>query len=130
MDRQVIRTAAAPAALGPYSQGLIAGDWVFVSGQIPVSPETGEVAGDNIEAQTRQVLENLRAVLRAAGAGLEDVVKTTVYLADLADFAEFNRVYAQYFSQHPPVRATVQVAGLPKGVRLEIEAIAYKRRDR
>jgi 2-iminobutanoate/2-iminopropanoate deaminase len=99
---------------------------LFVSGQIPLEAETGQLVSGGIREQTTQVLENLTAILKAAGLNRENVVKTTVYLADLADFAEFNRVYAQYFPQHPPARSTVQVSSLPKGARLEIEAIAIE----
>lgn len=126
MPKKVITTPAAPPAVGPYSQAVQAGDFLFVSGQIPLTPQ-GEMAGEDIVVQTIQVLENLKAILAAAGLTLQDVVKTTVYLTDLADFAEMNRVYAEYFGERPPARATVQVAGLPKGARVEIDAIARYR---
>ncbi len=124
--KQVVSCKNAPAAIGPYSQAIRAGDWLFVSGQIPLDQKSGEVIGNDINKQTAKVLDNLTAILDSAGFALEDVVKVTVYMIDLADFAEFNQVYAQYFSKNPPARATVGVAGLPKGARLEIEAIATR----
>lgn len=120
----IIETAKAPQAIGPYSQAIRAGDLVFLSGQIPLDPRTGELVGDDIDAQTRRVMENLAAVLEAAGTTFEKVVKTTVYLVDLSDFSRVNAIYAGYFSGNRPARATVQVAALPKGARIEIEAIA------
>ncbi len=123
--RSAIATPHAPSAIGPYSQGVRANNLLFLSGQIPLDPTTGELVADNVEAQTRQVMDNLRAVLQAAGATLGDVVKTTIYLTDLADFAAVNATYEEYFgSSSPPARATVQVAALPKGARVEIDAIA------
>lgn len=121
-----IATDRAPAAIGPYSQAIAAGPYVFCSGQIPLDPATGQVAAGGIEAQTRQVLENLRAVLEAAGSRLELVVKTTVFLADLGDFAAMNSVYAAYFPEKPPARSTVQVAALPRAAAVEIEAVALR----
>ena len=126
MAKKIIHSTAAPPPIGPYSQAVQAGPLLFISGQIALTPQ-GELAGDDIVVQTIQVLENLKAILGAAGLGLEDVVKTTVYLTDLADFAEVNRVYAEYFPKKPPARATVQVAALPKGARLELEAVAILR---
>ncbi len=126
MRKVVISTDQAPAAVGAYSQALAAGPYVFVSGQIPLDAAGNLVAGD-IVVQTVQVIANLKAVLAAAGLDLKDVVKTTVYLADLADFKEFNRTYAEFFPQHPPARTTIQAAGLPRGVSVEIDAIALKR---
>lgn len=123
MTKQVIRTDSAPAAVGPYSQGVRSGELLFLSGQIPLNSR-GELVARGIEEQTRQVMENLAAILAAAGARLDDVVKTTIYLTDLADFAAMNAVYGTYFESEPPARATVQVVGLPKGVCVEIEAIA------
>lgn len=123
MVKQIIVTDRAPRAIGPYSQAVKAGSWVFVSGQIPLGRD-GNLAGTTIEEQTRVVLENLGTILRAAGSSLDRVVKTTVYLADLADFAAMNQVYGSYFPEASPARATVQVAGLPRGVRVEIDAIA------
>ena len=121
-----ISTPEAPKAIGPYSQAVEAkgARMLFLSGQIPLDPRTGELVQGGIEEQARRVLENLRAVLAAGGAGLEDVVKTTIFLADLADFAKVNEVYAKYFGASPPARSTVQVAALPRGARIEIDAIA------
>ena len=121
---EIIETKDAPAPIGPYSQAIRANGFVFVSGQIPVQPDTGQVVAGNIEAQTHQVLRNLSAILCAAGSGLEKVVKTTVFLTSLEDFPEFNRIYAECFRENKPARATVQVVRLPKEVLLEIEAVA------
>jgi len=121
-----VSTEKAPEAIGPYSQAVAAGSYLFCSGQIPLDPATGGLVPGGIEAQTRQVLDNLSAVLAAAGSCLEDVVKTTVFLSDLSDFAAMNRVYAAYFHSAPPARSTVQVAALPKGAALEIEAVAVR----
>jgi 2-iminobutanoate/2-iminopropanoate deaminase len=117
----------APAPIGPYSQAIRAGDFLFLSGQIPLSPATGEVVGSTAAEQAQQVLVNLRAVLEAAGASVADVVKTTIFLVDLADFSAVNEIYGQTFGlQGPaPARSTVQVSALPRGVRVEIEAIAH-----
>lgn len=120
---KTVQTKQAPAAIGPYSQAKIWGDLVFTSGQIPLDPVTGEVIGDDIVHQTDRVLKNLSAVLEAAGSNLSKVVKTTCFLADMADFAEFNKIYAVYFPENP-ARSTVAVRTLPKNVRIEIEAIA------
>jgi 2-iminobutanoate/2-iminopropanoate deaminase len=123
--KQIIKTSDAPAAIGPYSQAVRTGDFVFASGQIPIDPRTGEFVPGGIAEQTEQVLRNLSAVLKAAGCGLEDVVKTTVFLADMNDFAAMNEVYGRYFSEGaPPARATVQAARLPRDARVEIEVIA------
>lgn len=124
MTLQAINTAAAPAAIGPYSQAVVAGGLVFLSGQIPLDPVTGQVVAGGIAEQTRQVMQNLAAVLAAAGADFSRLVKTTIYLTDLADFAVVNGIYGEYFSGTFPARATVQVAALPKGVAVEIEGIA------
>ena len=124
--KQVISTPQAPAAIGPYSQAICQGNMVFTSGQIPLDPGTGEVVGTTIEAQTERVMQNLKAVLEAAGAGMEQVVKTTCFLADLGDFAAFNAVYSRYFPSNAPARSCFQVAGLPKAARVEVEAIAVK----
>jgi 2-iminobutanoate/2-iminopropanoate deaminase len=124
MTKQVVQTDAAPAAIGPYSQAVRSGELVFVSGQIPLDPASGELVPGDITLQTRRVLSNLRAILDAAGSSLEHVLKTTIYLTDLADFAAVNQTYAEYFSGAPPARATVQVAALPRGSRVEIDAIA------
>lgn len=122
--REPIQTPNAPVPIGPYVQALIAhGHLVFVSGQIGMTP-SGALVGEDVRAQTRQALENLRAILKAAGAGLEHVVKTTVFLHSLQDFAAMNEVYAEYFGAHPPARTTVEVSGLPRGALVEIEAIA------
>ena len=118
-----IHTNRAPAALGPYSQAVVSGGLCFTSGQIALSPETGEIVGEDITTQTRQVLENLCAVLAAAGASPETVVKTTCYLADIADFAAFNAVYAEYFPGKP-ARSCVAVKDLPRGALVEVEAVA------
>ena len=118
-----VHTDRAPAALGPYSQAVVSGGLCFTSGQIALSPETGEIVGADIETQTRQVLENLCAVLAAAGTSAERVVKTTCYLADMADFAAFNAVYAEYFPGKP-ARSCVAVKDLPRGALVEVEAVA------
>ncbi len=120
-----IATEAAPAAIGPYSQAVRAGDYLFCSGQIPLDPKTGELAAGGIGEQTRQVLMNLQAVLAAAGKDFSAVAKTTIFLADLAHFNVVNAIYAEYFRKPAPARATVQVAALPKGALVEIELIAY-----
>ena len=123
-DRTKIETAGAPKAVGPYSQAVRAGGLVWASGQIPLDPGTGTLVAGGIEEQTRRVLDNLAAVLAAAGTGLDRVVRTTVYLADLGDFEVMNRVYAGYFGDPPPARATVQVGRLPRDARVEIDAVA------
>jgi 2-iminobutanoate/2-iminopropanoate deaminase len=122
--KQIVATEAAPRAIGPYSQAVISRGLVFVSGQIPLDPATGQMVAGDIAAQTERVLENLRAILEACGSSLGRVIKTTVYLADLEDFPKVNEVYARYFPSAPPARATVQVARLPRDARIEIEAIA------
>ena len=124
--RTVISSALAPDAIGPYSQAIKVNGMVFTSGQIPLDPETGEIVGATIEEQTERVMLNLKAVLSQAGMGFEQVVKTTCFLADLADFAAFNTVYGEYFRVNPPARSCVQVAALPKGAKLEVEMIAVK----
>ena len=123
---QPIYTPNAPAAIGPYSQAVQAGNMLFVSGQIPIDPATGEFAGTDITTQTNQSLTNIKNILAAAGYTLNDVVKTTVLLADIADFAAMNAVYAEYFSENKPARAAFAVKDLPKGALVEIEAIANK----
>ena len=122
--KQIIKTEKAPQAIGPYSQAIRAGGFVFASGQIPLDPRTGEFVEGGIAEQTEQVLRNLSAVLEAAGTGLDRVVKTTVFLADMSDFAAMNEVYGRYFSKDAPARATVEAARLPRDARVEIEAIA------
>ena len=124
MSKRTIHTDNAPAAIGPYSQAIKAGDMIFVSGQIPIDPATGEFAGEDIATQTRQSLTNIREILKAAGTDMSAVVKTTVLLSDIADFAAMNEVYAEFFSEPYPARAAFQAAALPKGAKVEIEAIA------
>ena len=121
---QTIHTDRAPGAIGPYSQAVRVGQLLFLSGQVPLDPATGEIVSGDIAAQTRRVFENLAAVLKAGGRSLNDVVRTTVFLADMNDFAEVNKVYGSYFSEPYPARATVQVARLPKDARVEIDVIA------
>ena len=122
--KEMIHTPDAPAAIGPYVQAIRAGGFVFLSGQIPLDPRSGEIVAGEIEAQTERVLQNLRAVLEAAGTSLANVIKTTVYLADFGDFGKMNEVYAKYFGEAKPARATVQVARLPRDARIEIDAVA------
>lgn len=122
--REAIATPEAPGAIGPYSQAIVAGGFVFVSGQIPLDPATGTLVDGDITAQTHRVLKNLDAILRAAGVSFNTVVKTTVYLADMSEFAAMNAVYGEYFPAPAPARATVQVARLPRDVRVEIDVIA------
>lgn len=124
MQKEIIRTPNAPAAVGPYSQAVRVGNFVFTAGQLGLVPGTKEFAGPDVESQTRQALENLKAILEAAGSSLRHVVKTTVFLQDLGEFARMNAVYGEYFPEEPPARSTVQVAALPMGARVEIEAIA------
>ncbi len=126
MSKRPISTDAAPAAIGPYSQGIESGDLVFCSGQVGLDPSAGELVSGGVAAQAERALTNIGAVLRAAGLGFEDVVKTTVFLTDIGDFAAVNAVYAGFFPEHPPARSTFAVAGLPKGARVEIEAIASR----
>jgi 2-iminobutanoate/2-iminopropanoate deaminase len=124
MKREVIRSEKAPKAIGPYEQALKVDGWVFTSGQIALDPATGAMVEGGIGAQTRQVLENLRAVLEAAGTSMSRVVKTTVYMTNLADFQKMNEIYAEYFSQGKPARSTVGVAALPRGAMIEIDVVA------
>ncbi|MGC8877824.1 MAG: RidA family protein [Anaerolineae bacterium] len=126
MSRRVIATEKAPRAIGPYSQGIQAGNLVFTAGQTGVDPATGQLVAGSIEEQTRQTLRNLQAILAAAGCSMADVVKTTVFLADMNDFKAMNSAYAEFFPVAPPARSTVQVSALPLGARIEIEAIAFK----
>lgn len=122
--REIIKTESAPGAIGPYSQAVRAGGFVFVSGQIPTDPKTGVFVEGGIVEQTHQVMRNLKALLEAAETSLEGVVKTTVFLADMGDFKAMNEVYSQYFKENPPARATLQAAGLPRDALVEIEVIA------
>lgn len=122
--QKALHTDTAPAAIGPYSQGIQAGQTIYVSGQIPIDPATGEFAGEDIETQTRQSLTNIKNILAAAGTDMSAVVKTTVLLADINDFAAMNGVYAQFFEEPYPARACFAVAALPKGAKVEIEVVA------
>ena len=124
--KTVVTAANAPAAIGPYSHAIAAGDFLFTSGQIALDPATGKLAGDTVEVQTEQVLKNLEAVLAAHGMTFANVVKTTVFLTDLADFSTVNGIYATRFPAEPPARSCVQVAGLPGGSKIEIELVAHK----
>lgn len=123
--KEEIITKKAPSAIGPYSQAVKVGSFLFCSGQIPMDPASGEIVEGGIETQTKQVLKNLKAVIEKAGGSMSSVVKTTVYLSDIADFPKFNQIYATFFQKPYPARATMEVANLPKGVKIEIEAIAY-----
>jgi len=125
MQKQVIQTDNAPKAIGPYSQGIKAGQFLFVSGQIPINPQTGELVTGDIQVQTRQVLENVKAIIEEAGCKLTDVVKTTIFLKDMNQFALVNETYGEYFPVNPPARACIEVARLPKDVEVEIEAIVF-----
>lgn len=127
MEKKIIHTDKAPQALGPYSQGVVAGAYLFAAGQVAADPQTGELVSGDISVQTRQALNNLVAVLEAGGSSLDRVVKTTVFLTNLDDFAAMNSVYAEFFPAEPPARTTVQVARLPRGALLEIEAVALLR---
>jgi 2-iminobutanoate/2-iminopropanoate deaminase len=122
--KKIISTSEAPAAVGPYSQAVRAGSTVYCAGQIPLDPKSGQIVSQDISEQTRRVLDNVTAVLRAEGLTFESIVKTTIFLTDLADFQTVNEIYGSYFKKEPPARSTVQVSALPKGARVEIEAIA------
>ncbi len=124
--KEVVKTTQAPAAIGPYSQGIkiSSGTLLFTAGQVPLDPATGQMSEGDIKVQTRRVLENVKAILTAAGTSLANVVKTTVFLTDLSEFAAMNEVYGEYFAQNPPARSTVEVRALPRGARVEIETIA------
>jgi 2-iminobutanoate/2-iminopropanoate deaminase len=127
MDLRTVSTEKAPKALGPYSQAIATGDLIFTAGQVGLDPATGEIVGGDIKLQTARVLDNLAAVLDAAGSGLDRVVKATVFLADLAEFGAMNEVYAERFGEHRPARSTVGNSTLPRGARVEIECIAVRR---
>lgn len=128
MTRRAVSTSAAPSAVGPYSQAIATDTLVFCSGQVGLDPATGEMVSGGVEAETERTLKNLAAVLDAAGCSLGDVVKTTCFLADIADFATFNAIYARFFPDPPPARSTFQVAALPKAARVEVEAVAVRER--
>ncbi|NTV35697.1 MAG: RidA family protein [Anaerolineaceae bacterium] len=128
-EKTVVTTDKAPKALGPYSVAIKYGDLVFTSGQVGINPETGNIVDGGVEAETRQVLTNLKNVLAASGTELGQVVKTTVFLRDMADFAKMNAIYAEFFTENPPARSAVQVAALPKGAAVEIEAVAIVAED-
>lgn len=122
----IVATNNAPQAIGPYSQAVVLGDWVFTSGQIALDPSRMEIVDGDVAAQTERVLQNVKAVLEAAGSNLDNVLKTTVYLTDMADFKAMNEVYARYFEDHKPARTTIQVAGLPMNARVEVDTIAQR----
>jgi len=124
LPKKHVTTSQAPNPIGPYSQGVISGGFLFVSGQVGADPGTGELVGGDVAAQTERALQNLLAILKEAKMGPENVVRTTVYLADIGDFATMNEVYGRYLGKHPPARTTIQVAALPKGARIEIDLIA------
>jgi 2-iminobutanoate/2-iminopropanoate deaminase len=124
MKKKVVHTEKAPKAIGPYSQAIQAGPFLFVSGQVPIDPSTGELVAGDIRQQTRQVLENVKNILGSRGLAMEQVVKTTLFLKDMGNFSQVNEVYASYFPAEPPARSTVEVAKLPRNVDIEIEAIA------
>lgn len=124
--REIIHSDRAPKAVGPYSQAVRVGDFIFASGQIPLHPETGQLVQGDVAVQAERVLQNLQAVLEAAGVSMADVVKVTVYLADMNDFAAMNEVYSRFFASDPPARVAVEVSRLPMDVRVEMDAIAYK----
>lgn len=126
MEKKVIRTDNAPAPIGPYNQAIQYGDMLFVSGQIAINPATGDLVQDDIQAETRVVMQNLAAVLAEAGMDFSNVIKSTIFLMDMGQFAQVNEVYGSYFTANPPARETVQVAGLPKGVNVEISVVAGK----
>ncbi|MGR3319679.1 MAG: RidA family protein [Candidatus Anammoxibacter sp.] len=124
MDKEIITSKNAPAAIGPYSQAVKAGQFIFVSGQIPIDPTSGKITSDDVQEQTKQVIENIENILTESGSSLEKVVKTTIYLTSLSDYAVVNETYGNYFKHSLPARATVEVSKLPKDVRIEIDAIA------
>jgi len=124
MEKIIVSTTNAPAAIGPYSQGVQAGSFLFLSGQIPLIPATGEMVAGGIKEQTHQVMTNIKAILEHQGLDMETIVKTTIFLADLGQFTTINEIYGSYFNENPPARSTIQVAALPKGALIEIEAVA------
>ncbi|MEM0371679.1 MAG: RidA family protein [Ignisphaera sp.] len=126
MAKEIIYTDKAPKPIGPYSQAVKIGPWLFISGQIPIEPSTGRIIEGDIKDQTRRVLENIKSILEACNYSLKDVVKVTVYLTDLNDLQDFNTIYSLYFDEKPPARTTVQVSALPRGVKVEIDVIAYR----
>lgn len=126
MEKKIIRTDNAPAPIGPYNQAVQFGNMLFISGQIPIDPATGNLVQDNIQAEARQVMKNLEAVLKEAGMDFSNVIKTSIFLMDMGQFAQVNEIYGEYFGDDAPARETVQVAGLPKGVNVEISMIAGK----
>ena len=127
--KKIISTSDAPAAIGPYSQAVRSGNFIFCSGQIPLDPKSGEMVSDDIRAQTRRVLDNISGVLKSQGLSLGDVLKTTIFLTDLGNFQMVNEIYGSYFNNQPPARSTVQVSALPKGAKIEIEVIACANDD-
>ena len=126
MEKKIIRTDNAPAPIGPYNQAVQYGDILFISGQVPIDPKTGNVVQDDIQTETRQVMENLKAILLEAGMDFDNVLKSSIFLMDMGQFAQVNEIYGSYFGDGAPARETVQVAGLPKGVKVEISMIAGK----
>jgi 2-iminobutanoate/2-iminopropanoate deaminase len=126
MDRKVVATDKAPGAVGPYSQGIVAGDFVYASGMLGLDPGTGELVGEDVATQTRQALKNIQSILEAGGSSMERAVKLTVFLTDIGDFAEMNTVYAEFFPSDAPARATVQIGPLPKGALVEIDAVGVR----
>jgi len=126
MEKEVIEIKNAPPPVGPYSQAVRAGGFIFISGQLPLDPSSGEKIQGEIEEETRRVLENLKKILEGAGSSLEKVIKTTIYITDISEFAKVNNVYGEYFSSRPPARSTVQAAALPRGAKVEIEAVAVE----
>jgi len=126
MKNKVVSTDKAPAAIGPYSQGIVAGQMVFVSGQLGMDPKTTELVGADLESQARQAMENLKQIVSASGCGLTDIVAVDVFLTDMNDFVAFNTIYSEYFSDHKPARAAIGVESLPKGARVEVKCIAIK----
>ena len=125
MPKKQIQTENAPSAIGPYSQAVRVGKWIFTAGQIPIEPKTGNMVSGHIKEKTRQVMENIKAILEAGGAKMDDVVKSTIYMTNLQDFSAVNEVYGEYFKEPYPARSTVQAAALPKGVSIEIDVVAY-----